>query len=123
MQNVKGAFPDRQVDTLFNDNFIVSRLQEEFSSEQPTVVHIASHGQFGSEAKDTFIVTYEEGNPLTLNRLEQLVKVNNFKGRRPVGLLVLMPARPPPATTARPWASAGSPSRAAPAAPSPRCGA
>lgn len=56
--------------TLFNQDFQLSRLDEEMAQRPYSVVHIASHGQFVGDSRKSFIVTHaEEMYPDDLRRL------------------------------------------------------
>ncbi len=72
--------------TLLDDQFLLDRLQREVRESPYSIVHIASHGQFGHDAKDTFVWTYDK--KLTLADLEQLIRPARFRDD-PVELLVL----------------------------------
>lgn len=62
---------------LLNDEFTISRLKTELSQQAYSIIHIATHGTFGSEPDDTFIVTgkFEGKNgKLTFNQLEEKIR-------------------------------------------------
>ena len=44
---------------LFNKSFLSATLEKEFARSQYSVVHIASHGQFGHDINKTFVLTYD----------------------------------------------------------------
>jgi CHAT domain-containing protein len=72
---------------LMNQNFVKPNLQKEFSQENNyTIVHIASHGHFDSDAKKTFILTFD--GKLTLDELEGLIRPAQLRDK-PVELLTL----------------------------------
>ena len=75
-----------QPTTLMNDTFLKSDLQGEFSKNDYRIVHIASHGQFSSDAENTFVLTYDDY--LTLDDLENLIRPSSYRGA-PVELLTL----------------------------------
>jgi CHAT domain-containing protein len=72
--------------TLRDQDYVVSRLQDALAERPYTVVHLASHGEFGDRAERSFILTYDDR--LTLDRLESFIKLSRFRDR-PVELLVL----------------------------------
>jgi CHAT domain-containing protein len=76
--------------TLLNSAFRVSPFQQELSTGPYSVVHIASHGEFGSNPSDTFILTFD--GKLTLDMLERAVKQSGF-GENSLELLVLSACR------------------------------
>ncbi len=71
---------------LLNDAFKRERIQESFTERAYGVVHVASHGHFGSNADDTYILTHD--GRLNLDQLEQLIRPSGFRGQ-PVELLAL----------------------------------
>jgi CHAT domain-containing protein len=72
--------------TLVDKAFVVSNLAEKLKEEPFTIVHIASHGQFGSDVGSTFVLSFDE--KLTMDRLAQLVGVFRFR-EEPLELLTL----------------------------------
>jgi CHAT domain-containing protein len=72
--------------TLLNEDFTLTQLKRELTDEQYSIVHIASHGQFKRDVRNTFVLTYD--SKLTLNDLESLIRPSQYRGR-PVELLVL----------------------------------
>ena len=83
LQSIKPVY---RSESLLNGAFVNSALQEKLTQEQFTIVHIASHGQFNSDAHKTFVLTYD--GKLTLNNLEALIRPSQYRGK-PVELLVL----------------------------------
>ena len=72
--------------TLLNEDFTLAHLKRKLTDEQYSIVHIASHGQFNRDVRNTFVLTYDR--KLTLNDLEALIRPSQFRGQ-PVELLVL----------------------------------
>jgi CHAT domain-containing protein/Tfp pilus assembly protein PilF len=73
-------------DVLLNKEFLVSRVEKGLQSQQPTIVHVASHGQFESDVRKTFILTFDD--KLTMDRLDQFVGFFRFRDD-PLELLTL----------------------------------
>jgi CHAT domain-containing protein len=71
---------------LLDAQFVKPALESRFAGQQFSIVHIASHGHFASEARDTFLLTYDD--KLRLDDLERLIRPSQFRGK-PVELLVL----------------------------------
>ena len=71
---------------LQDKDYVVKNLEQEFSQHAFTVVHIASHGQFSSDPKQTFLLTYD--GKLTMDELEKLIAPSRFRDQ-PLELLVL----------------------------------
>ena len=71
---------------LLNQDFVVSKLEKELKEERFTIVHVASHGHFGEDVRDTFLLAFDD--KLTIDRLDQLVGVFKFRDD-PLDLLTL----------------------------------
>jgi CHAT domain-containing protein len=71
---------------LLNEDFNTSRVEQELKEEPFSLVHIASHGQFGSDARKSFLLTFDD--KLTMDRLDQFIGVFRFRDE-PLGLLTL----------------------------------
>jgi CHAT domain-containing protein len=73
-------------DTLVNRDFSDTKLKQEFTQGQYSLVHIASHAQFDRQANQSYVLTYDAR--LTLDDLEGLIRPSEFRGQ-PVELLTL----------------------------------
>jgi len=71
---------------LLDAQYTTGNLEGEFGGQAYSVVHMATHGMFGSSAKDTFLLTYD--GRLTMDRLEELIHIGQFR-ETPVELLTL----------------------------------
>ncbi len=78
--------PTSRSATLLNEDFTLTHLQRKLTDEQYSIVHIASHGKFSRDVRNTFVLTYD--SKLTLNDLESLIRPSQYRGQ-PVELLVL----------------------------------
>jgi CHAT domain-containing protein len=77
------------LDEDFNEQNIRAALAADGAEagDRPySIIHIASHGVFGADADDTFLLTYDER--LTLDELERLIKPKLI-AKTPVELLTL----------------------------------
>ena len=72
--------------SLVNQQFRAPAVEREITENLYSIVHIASHGQFNSDAKKTFLLTYD--GRLTLDDLEKLIRPIRFRSQ-PVELLSL----------------------------------
>jgi len=72
--------------TLLNDAFSVPALERQLKEQPYTVLHIASHGEFGSDVKNTFVLAFND--KLTMDRLDQVVGLLKFRSE-PLELLTL----------------------------------
>jgi len=73
-------------ETLMNEEFRIPNLEKEMKEKNFTVIHIASHGKFGNEAKDSFVLTYDK--KLTMDHLGELIGLFQFR-QVPLDLLTL----------------------------------
>jgi len=83
---VKTELPDSV--TLTGSEFRLQKLEQTLDAADFPILHIATHGIFGTESDDTFLVTGDvPANKLTLTGLDRLLR--RVKPDRPVELLVL----------------------------------
>jgi CHAT domain-containing protein len=71
---------------LLNKQFMMSQMEKELKAHPYSVMHIASHGQFQSEGKDTFLLAYD--GKLTMDRLSEYVGMLRFR-EEPLALITL----------------------------------
>jgi CHAT domain-containing protein len=83
LQLLRGFFKGT---TLLDREFLVSALEKELKDEPFTIVHIASHAQFSSDAGKTFLLAFD--GKLTMDRLAQFVGLLKFRDD-PLELLTL----------------------------------
>lgn len=72
LKEIQEEVPGR---VLLNQTFTSSNLQKEIKSSSFPVVHLATHGQFSSNAEDTFLLTWD--NRITIKQLNNLLKTTN----------------------------------------------
>jgi CHAT domain-containing protein len=58
---------------LLNEDFTRDQLQQALSQNAFSIIHIATHGEFGTESKDTFLIT-GNNEKLTITDLDQLIR-------------------------------------------------
>jgi CHAT domain-containing protein/Tfp pilus assembly protein PilF len=73
-------------ETLVDKEFLAANLEKKLKDEQFSIVHVASHGEFGNEVDKTFLLTFDD--KLSLDRLNQMVGVFRFRDD-PLELLTL----------------------------------
>ncbi|MGK7897116.1 MAG: CHAT domain-containing protein, partial [Xenococcus sp. (in: cyanobacteria)] len=81
---IKSELP--KSDILKNETFTNSQFAAEIQKLSFPVVHLATHGQFGSTAEDTFIVTYDE--PIDVNQLSDLLRNSSQANNEAIELLI-----------------------------------
>jgi CHAT domain-containing protein len=71
---------------LVNREFLAANLEKKLKEEQFSIVHVASHGEFGNDVENTFLLTFDA--KLSLDRLNEMVGVFRFRDD-PLELLTL----------------------------------
>ena len=71
---------------LMNTEFVKARVDEKFSGEPFTIVHIASHGEIKADVRESFVLTHSDR--LTLDDLERLIRPGELADK-PLELLTL----------------------------------
>jgi CHAT domain-containing protein len=72
---------------LLNREFTVDRLVNAVNHSRSPIVHIATHGQFSSDPKQTFLLADDEF--IVLQQLDRLLRNRTEKSLNPIELLVL----------------------------------
>ena len=72
---------------LLNQEFVSGRLHDRIKALSYPIVHLATHGQFSSNAADTFIVTWDE--KVNVKEFDRLLRVRTGENQQPIELLVL----------------------------------
>jgi CHAT domain-containing protein len=80
---IQSQIPSRE---LLNQTFTVANLKAVTASKHFPVVHLATHGQFSSQAKETFILAWDQ--QLGIEELNTLI-YQNFSQKGDLNLLVL----------------------------------
>ena len=75
---------------LLDREFIVSNFEQRLRGRQFSIVHIASHGEFDSDPKKSFLLAYD--GRLSMDNLEQAMKLSRFRDD-PIELLTLSACR------------------------------
>jgi CHAT domain-containing protein len=73
-------------ETLLNQQFVAPDLETKLKDEQISILHVASHGEFGHEVNNTFLLTFD--GKISLDRLNEMVGVFRFRDE-PLALLTL----------------------------------
>lgn len=86
-EEVKEISTNIPSEILLNEKFTRSALEKRIKALPFAIFHLATHGQFSSQAEDTFLLTWDER--LDVNTLSQLLKTREEKNAAPIELLVL----------------------------------
>ncbi|MCU0570003.1 MAG: CHAT domain-containing protein, partial [Oculatellaceae cyanobacterium Prado106] len=73
-------------DVLLNQDFTSSILADKLSNSSAPILHIATHGQFSSQADQTFLLAWDQ--PITVDRLSSLLQARDRQTQN-LELLVL----------------------------------
>jgi CHAT domain-containing protein len=72
---------------LLNQKFTSQELQKQVKDISSPIVHLATHGQFSSNAADTFILTWDE--KVNVKEFDKLLRSRYEGKQKPIELLVL----------------------------------
>ena len=86
-QEVKEITEIVSTKVLLNQDFTRSRLQRQIETTSFPVVHLATHGQFSSQADNTFLLTWDER--INVKDFDQLLREKEGQKRSPIELLIL----------------------------------
>ncbi|MFB2834760.1 CHAT domain-containing protein [Floridanema evergladense] len=83
LQEIKSLLPAQE---LLNQQFTDNNLQKILTSATFPIVHFATHGQFSSQAEETFILAWN--SQINVKNLDQLLRVREQQTTPPIELLV-----------------------------------
>jgi CHAT domain-containing protein len=72
---------------LLDGNFTRDRLENQVQTQNFPIVHLATHGQFSSQADKTFLITWDK--KINVKNLDQLLKERDKITQNPIELLIL----------------------------------
>jgi CHAT domain-containing protein len=85
VEQISSAIP---TNTILNQQFILESLEKQIKTASFPIVHLATHGQFSSNAADTFILTWNDR--INVKKLDQLLRESpSDNQKQPTQLLVL----------------------------------
>ena len=73
--------------TLLNGGFGVEKFQNELKNVPFGIVHIASHGEFGGDISDNYLLAYD--GHVSMEQLSRFVGATRFRAEQPLELLTL----------------------------------
>ncbi|WP_286820197.1 CHAT domain-containing protein [Desulfobacter sp. UBA2225] len=83
LKTIQGLYGGKQ---LLDENFNIRNLEQELKKIPYTIVHMATHGKFQENVRESCLWTYD--GKLTMDDLETLVGLSRFR-ENPVELLIL----------------------------------
>ncbi|NEO46538.1 MAG: CHAT domain-containing protein [Moorea sp. SIO4A3] len=84
LEKIKAQVPS---EILLNQDFTETNFENSVEADPFPVVHIASHGEFSSEAEKTFILTWD--SKINVTELKDLLQTTDLRQSIPIELLVL----------------------------------
>jgi len=72
---------------LVNESFVTRNLEKQLKTVSSPIVHLATHGQFSSNAEKTFILTWNDR--INVKEFDQLLRSRSQESKLPIELLVL----------------------------------
>ncbi|NEP49001.1 MAG: CHAT domain-containing protein [Moorea sp. SIO3C2] len=84
LEKIKAQVPS---EILLNQDFTETNFENSVEADPFPVVHIASHGEFSSEAEKTFILTWD--SKINVTELKDLLQTTDLRQPTPIELLVL----------------------------------
>ncbi|MDJ0598269.1 MAG: CHAT domain-containing protein [Crocosphaera sp.] len=84
LEQIKSKIPTV---VLLDKDFTKQTLQQQLATSSFSIVHLATHGQFSSQAEKTFILTWDD--PINVNELDQILQTTRKRGKDSLELLVL----------------------------------
>jgi len=83
LKEIKSLLPAQE---LLNQEFTDNNLQKTLTSATFPIIHFATHGQFSSQAEETFILAWN--SQINVKNLDQLLRVREQQITPPIELLV-----------------------------------
>ena len=92
LNSILDLFPDSTI--LLNEQFTSQTLRQQLETAEYPIVHLATHGQFGSTSDQTFILSGSESEEkedrlINVKQFDELLRVRNRSSSQPIELLVL----------------------------------
>ncbi|MEM9214201.1 MAG: CHAT domain-containing protein [Cyanobacteria bacterium P01_F01_bin.150] len=84
LDTVKSTIPSR---ILLNQRFTSDTLQEQIKKLPFPIVHLATHGQFSSNADETFILAWDK--PIKVGELSDILRTGDLTRLTPIELLIM----------------------------------
>lgn len=83
LNSIQGLYANK---LLQDQDFRIPLMKSELEHKPYSIVHIASHGEFFENSRDTYLLTWDE--KLSMDQLEKFMGIGKFR-REPVELLTL----------------------------------
>ncbi|MGF1492905.1 MAG: CHAT domain-containing protein [Microcoleaceae cyanobacterium] len=86
-QEIQQISTEVSTEVILNQSFTTENLKEAIQSSPAQIVHLATHGQFSSQANETFVVTWD--GRINVLDFDTLLRSREVGSQVPVDLLVL----------------------------------
>jgi CHAT domain-containing protein len=74
-------------ETMMNEGFAIERFESELANAPFGIVHIASHGEFGGDPSQSFLLAYD--GRMSMDQLSRFIGATRFRAEQPLELLTL----------------------------------
>ena len=85
LDQIKEYFPNTKI--LFNKYFTRKQLDREINNYPFSVLHMATHGKFSSNAEETFLAAFQD--KINVNELDNILKPREITYEQPIELIIL----------------------------------
>jgi CHAT domain-containing protein len=85
-EEIKAIYRLHSGTPLLDQDFLIPKLEKELRKQHFNVLHIASHGRFGENPDDTFLLSFDD--KITMDRLSDCIGLFRFRDN-PLELLIL----------------------------------
>ena len=79
LETIAGMFPENSRKFL-NETFVHENVVDAFQEKNYRIVHMATHGEFGRDPDDSYLLTY--AGKINFDKLENLIKFSKFATTR-----------------------------------------
>ncbi|MDM8567510.1 CHAT domain-containing protein [Candidatus Halobeggiatoa sp. HSG11] len=86
IESISKLYSADDVTKLLNKQFTVNNFTTKLEQTNYSILHVASHGQFNSDLKKTFLLAYD--GKINMNKLEKLIRLSERRSE-PLELLTL----------------------------------
>ncbi|OQW91835.1 MAG: hypothetical protein BWK78_03425 [Thiotrichaceae bacterium IS1] len=76
---IEGIIQNQNRTTLLGANFTVGKVEGILKNKDYSVIHFSTHGYFDKNSQNSWLCTYNKGETLTLDRLEELLQGKQAK--------------------------------------------
>jgi len=71
---------------ILNQDYSIESFRNQLKSNEYSVIHLATHGEFNADPEETYLLTYDD--KMKIDRLQEIIGVGKFR-EKPLELLTL----------------------------------